>query len=152
MVITVFIKKQTTNIALNCQYLSSNCHLWGRTESDMTEVIQQQQQIKRSPCKCTGAFQVALVLKNPLANAGDVRDVCLIPGSRRSPGGRNGNPLQYSCLENPMDTLCDPMDCSLPGSSLHVTWFQKKDDIYSSIMKMYYFIDRYIFLCRFKQI
>ena len=41
--------------------------------------------------------------KNPPANAGDVRDLGLIPGSGRSPGGGNGNPLQYSCLENPMD-------------------------------------------------
>ena len=41
-------------------------------------------------------------MKNPLANAGDVRDVGLIPGSGRSPGGGHGNPLQYSCLENPM--------------------------------------------------
>ena len=46
---------------------------------------------------------MALVVKNPLANAGDVRDVGLIPGSGRSPGGGNGNPFQYSCLENPMD-------------------------------------------------
>ena len=87
-------------------------------------------------------------------------DACLIPGLGRSPGGRNGNPLQYSWLENPMDRgawqamvhrvtkswtqlsnseatttvgflcaecpqllchvpLCDPMDCSLPGSSVH---------------------------------
>ena len=41
--------------------------------------------------------------KNPSANAGDARDVGLIPGSGRSPGGGNDNPLQYSCLENPMD-------------------------------------------------
>ena len=41
--------------------------------------------------------------KNLAANAGSARDVGLIPGSRRSPGGGNGNPLQYSCLENPMD-------------------------------------------------
>ena len=40
------------------------------------------------------------VVKNPPANAGDVGS---IPGSGRSPGGENGNPLQYSCLENPMD-------------------------------------------------
>ena len=38
-----------------------------------------------------------------VANAGDVRDVGLIPGSGRCPGGGNGSPLQYSCLENPMD-------------------------------------------------
>jgi len=44
------------------------------------------------------------VVKNPPANAGDnVRDKGLIPGSGRSPGVKNGNPLQYSCLENPMD-------------------------------------------------
>ena len=43
------------------------------------------------------------VVKNPPANAGDVRDVALIPGSGRFPGGGHGNPLQYSCLENPMD-------------------------------------------------
>ena len=49
------------------------------------------------------ASQVVLVIKNPPANAGDVRDVSLIPGSGRSPGGRHGNPHQYSCLENPMD-------------------------------------------------
>ena len=42
-----------------------------------------------------------LVVKNPLANAGDVRDVGSISGLEKSPGGRLGNPLQYSCLENP---------------------------------------------------
>ena len=41
--------------------------------------------------------------RNPPANTGDVRHAGLIPGSRRSPGGGYGNPLQYSCLENPMD-------------------------------------------------
>ena len=46
---------------------------------------------------------MALVVKNPPANAGDIRGVGSIPGSGRSPGGRNGNPLQYSSLENPVD-------------------------------------------------
>ena len=46
---------------------------------------------------------MVLVVKNPPANAGDGRDVGLIPGSRRCPGGGNGNLLPYSCLENPMD-------------------------------------------------
>ena len=49
------------------------------------------------------ASQVALVVKmvkNPPANAGDVRDLSLIPGSGRCPGGGNGNSLQYSCLWN----------------------------------------------------
>ena len=46
---------------------------------------------------------MALVVKNPPANAGDIRGVGSIPGSGRSPGGRNGNPLQYSSLENSVD-------------------------------------------------
>ena len=53
-------------------------------------------------CICEG-IQVALVVKSSSANAGDVRDVGSIPGSGRSPGGGNDSPLQYSCLENPMD-------------------------------------------------
>ena len=43
------------------------------------------------------------MVKNPPANAGDIRDAGLIPGSGRSPGGGHGNPPQHSCLENPMD-------------------------------------------------
>ena len=50
----------------------------------------------------SGAFQVALVVKNPPANAGNVRVVSLIPEWGSSPGGGNANPLQYSHLENPM--------------------------------------------------
>ena len=50
-----------------------------------------------------GASQKALVVKNLPANAGDVRDVDSTPGLGRSPGGGHDNPLQYSCLENPMD-------------------------------------------------
>ena len=46
---------------------------------------------------------MALVVKNLPANAGDIRDMSLIPGPGRSPGVGNGNPLQYACLENPMD-------------------------------------------------
>ena len=50
-----------------------------------------------------GASQVALVLKNLQASAGDIRNSGLIPGSGRSSGGWYGYPLLYSCLENPMD-------------------------------------------------
>ena len=57
------------------------------------------------------AFQVALVLKNLAANAGDIRDVDWIPGLARSPGGGHGNPFQYFCLENPHG------QCSLAGYS-----------------------------------
>ena len=49
------------------------------------------------------ASQVALVVKKPPANAGDVKDPSSIPRSGRSPGGGYGDPLQYSGLENPMD-------------------------------------------------
>ena len=57
------------------------------------------------------ASQVALVVKkkknkktkNPPTNAGDIKDTGSIPGSGRTPGGGHGNPLQYACLENPMD-------------------------------------------------
>ena len=49
------------------------------------------------------ASQVVLLVKNPPANARDVGYSGLIPGSGRFPGRGHGNPLQYSCLENPMD-------------------------------------------------
>ena len=52
---------------------------------------------KRNP------LQVALVVKNPPANVGAIRDVDSIPGLGRSLGEENGNPLQYSFLENPVD-------------------------------------------------
>ena len=48
-------------------------------------------------------FPGGTVVKNPSANAGDARDAGLIPELGRSPGGGNGNPLQYSCLENSMN-------------------------------------------------
>ena len=67
--------------------------------------------------------QVALVVKNPSANAEDVRDAGLIPRPGRSPGGGHGKPLQYSCLENTMvrntwwstvqSGITDSMDMSL---------------------------------------
>ena len=47
-----------------------------------------------------GASQMALVVKNPPASAGDIRDTGLIPGLGRSPGGGHGNPFWYSCPEN----------------------------------------------------
>ena len=43
------------------------------------------------------------MVKNPPASAGDITDTSSIPGSGKRPGGGHGNPLQYSCLENPMD-------------------------------------------------
>ena len=53
--------------------------------------------------KDTVVVQMVLLVKNLPANAGDIRDAGSMPGSGRSPGVGNGNPLQYSCLENPVD-------------------------------------------------
>ena len=50
-----------------------------------------------------GDSQVVLVIRNSPAKGRDLRDAGSIPGSGRSPGGGHGHPLQYSCLENPMD-------------------------------------------------
>ena len=50
-----------------------------------------------------GASQIVLVVKNLPANAGDIRDAGFSPEYRRSPGGGQGNPLQYCSVENPMD-------------------------------------------------
>ena len=54
-------------------------------------------------CHLIWASQVVLVIKNLPTNAGDIRDVGLIPGLGRFPGVGHGNPLQYSCLENLRD-------------------------------------------------
>ena len=72
------------------------CSLWGLKELDTTEWM-------NWLFECLGASQVVLVVKNPPANARIIRDSGLTPGLGRSPGGRHDSPLQYSCLENPMD-------------------------------------------------
>ena len=58
---------------------------------------------KHCNMRLVGASQVALVVKNLPASAEAIRDAGLIPESGQSPRGGQGNPLQYSCLENPMD-------------------------------------------------
>ena len=60
------------------------------------------------PCRTS---QAVLVIKNPLANAGDKRDVGSDPGLRRSCGGGHSKPLQYSCLENPMGIELQSWTC-----------------------------------------
>ena len=109
---------------------------WRQNQGQVKETLRKDKTGKilpRPDCimvKCTD-FGVpgSSVVKNLPANAGDAG---LIPESGRSPGGGNGNPLQYSCLGNPMDggawwaaaakslqscpTLCDPIDGSPPGS------------------------------------
>ena len=67
-----------------------------------------------------GASQVMLEVKNRPANTGNIRDAGIISVSGRSAGGGHGNPLQYSCLENPMDR-----GASLVGYS---PWGHKESD------------------------
>ena len=55
----------------------------------------------KSSCPYPRTSQVALVVKNLSANAGDIRDMGSTPGLGRSPGGGHANPFQYSCLEDP---------------------------------------------------
>ena len=71
------------------------CRLWGRTESDTTEATWQQQQ----QCMIEASLVAQMVKHLPTMWI----DPGLIPGSGISSGEGNGNPLQYSCLENPMD-------------------------------------------------
>ena len=68
-----------------------------------------------------GISQVVLVVKNSSASAGDLRNVGSIPGSGRSPGEGNGNPLQYSCLRNPVDRVA----CGLQPIALQ-SWTRLK--------------------------
>ena len=70
---------------------------------DLNFQILWKEMIVSMPIRLPRASQVMLVVKNSPTNARDVRDTVLIPGSGRFPGGGHDNPLQYSCLENPMD-------------------------------------------------
>ena len=87
--------------------LQSNEMLWATLEGLVTRVCRKMLvKLKSSEwCKASNdsIWGPMLVVENPPANAGDVRDAGSIPGWGRSPGGGHGNPLQYSCLENPMD-------------------------------------------------
>ena len=65
---------------------------------------------------------MALVIKNPPASAGDIKDVGSIPGFGRSPGGGHGNPLQDSCLENPMDR--GAQQATVHGVTKSRTWLR----------------------------
>ena len=86
----------TSNFLLDAGHY--NCECYHIKVSRLCHVLWIQSWLLKS-----GASQVVLVVKNLPANAGDIRDPGSIPGLRRSPGGGHGNPLQYSCLETPMD-------------------------------------------------
>ena len=75
-------------------------YFWMNTQVHLNHLIPLCYLKKNRICR---ASQVVLVVKNLPANTGDIRDSSLIPGSGSSSGEGNGNPLQYSCLENPMD-------------------------------------------------
>ena len=68
-----------------------------------TAIIQARDNSNIVMVSCVWNFPGDSVVKNPTANAGDERDAGSIPGQGRSPGEGNGNPLQYSCLENLTD-------------------------------------------------
>ena len=88
-----------------------------------------------------GASQVVIVVKNPPANAGDMRDAGLISGLGRSPAGGQGNPLQYSCLENSMDRgawqatvhRVTQSQTWLKRLSMHTCPFPKVDNLASGV-------------------
>ena len=69
----------------------------------VTQLAQEDCEGINSICSQYRASQVVLVVKNPPANAEGIIVVGLIPRLGRSPGGEHSSPLQYSCLENPMD-------------------------------------------------
>ena len=75
---------------------------WNKSQMDCSSLTKQNAAIPKEQ-KNQRPSQVVLVVKNPPANAGDVRDVGSIPGSGRSPGGGREDPLQCSYLGNPMD-------------------------------------------------
>ena len=83
------------------------CFKWKRLKADISEPSSLQGSLGTSSWEQLlvqiRASQVVLVIKNPLAKAGNMRDVSSIPESGRSSGGGDGNPLQYSSLGNPMD-------------------------------------------------
>ena len=91
------INTERQNIAQCCLYVGSKIVRLLEEESRIVGGENREMLVK------AWASQVVLIIKNPSANAGDKRDSGLIPGSGRSPGEGNGYPLQYSCLENPMD-------------------------------------------------
>ena len=95
--ITSFYKATVSNLKVKFWHGEPNKTEWKQT-------IRPENLWKNHPVRLPSwASQVALVVKNLPANAGNKRDAGLIPGLRRSPGEGNGTPLQYSCLENPMD-------------------------------------------------
>ena len=86
------------------------------------------------------SFQEVLVVINPPANAGDTRDVGSPPGSGRYLGVDNGNPLQYSCLENAMDRgTWQAMVHRVTKSRTQLKRLGMHDEIYASVLTHFLF-------------
>ena len=91
-----------------------------------------------------GASQLALMVKNLSANAGDKRDVGSVPGSERSPEGGHGNQHRYSCLENSMDrgawqatvhsSVCGPLSPTSKPTTVHWILLLSSHSSYSSLV------------------
>ena len=99
-----FIYKTEVNIYIKNKLMVTKEKTWegeGRDKSGAWDELERISYI-RERAKM-GGFLVVLMVKNPLTNAGDIRYVGLIPGLGRFPGGGHSNPLQCSCLEDPMD-------------------------------------------------
>ena len=102
-----------TTVLHHCDFAFTRMsYIWNHTVCNLFRLASfiWQYAFKVLPCLFR-ASQVALVVKKSPANAGGIRDMGSIPGSARSPGGGNGYPIQYSCLENPMDRAI----CSVHG-------------------------------------
>ena len=87
------------------------------------------------------------MVKNLHANAGDIEDMGSIPGFERSPGEGNGNPLQYSCLGNPMDRGAWWAIVHGVAEELHMTYQLNKKTTLHLIHALYYFISSFIKIC-----
>ena len=89
-------------------YISFTCHKtytfkYKSVGFSIFKILYHHHHLLQRPVLNRRASGVALLTKNPPASSGDVRDAGQIPGLGRSPGGGHGTPLQYGCLENPMD-------------------------------------------------
>ena len=97
-------KKDDFSLSLSLSLSLSHCHM--RTQRRWLSANQEENSHRPQPLiyiYTVYYIRVSQVAKNSPANAEDKRDAGSIPGLRRSPGGGHGIPLQYSCLENPMD-------------------------------------------------
>ena len=87
----------------SCHFLfCQHCSIF-RILLQIFQIAYQSKKIYHDQYMLPETSQVALVVKNPPAKAGDIREAGSVPGSGRSPGGGRGNPLQHSCLETPTD-------------------------------------------------